>query len=151
MNQANISLVVLDNEVDGCRISWLFGSCDARCKLQERHNLNGWMHTFESQKLDRNVLLRGNNFQWDVNIIQSWKKQAFLCARPSIAIGAIRVCFSLLSFHHMFSGEVSRSRRYCNAWPTRDRAGASSWTLSPYKNQFNIEDGTWPSYQILSW
>ena len=23
-------------------------------------------------------------------------------------------------------------------------------TLSPYKNQFNIEGGTWPPYQILS-
>ena len=52
---------------------------------------------------------------------------------------------------HMFSGEVSRSRRYCNAWPTRDKAGASSWTSSPYKNQFNIEESTWLSYQILSW
>ena len=49
------------------------------------------------------------------------------------------------------SGEVSRSWRYCNARPTRDRAGASSWTLSPYKNQFNIEEDTWSSYQILSW
>jgi hypothetical protein len=27
---------------------------------------------------------------------------------------------------NLFSGEVSRSRRYCNAWPTRDGAGASS-------------------------
>ena len=52
---------------------------------------------------------------------------------------------------HMISGEVSRSRRYCNAWPTRDEAGASSWTSSPYKNQFNIEESTWLSYQILSW
>ena len=48
-----------------------------------------------------------------------------------------------------WQGDVSRSRWYCNAWPTR--AGASSWTPSPYKNQFNIEQGTWPSYQILSW
>ena len=49
------------------------------------------------------------------------------------------------------SGEVGRSWRYCNARPTRDEAGASSWTSSPYKNQFNIEGGTWPPYQILSW
>ena len=52
---------------------------------------------------------------------------------------------------YKFSGEVSRTSRHCNARPTRDRAGASSWTLSPYKNQFNIEEGTWPMYQILSW
>ena len=49
------------------------------------------------------------------------------------------------------SGEVGRSWRYCNARPTRDEAGASSWTSSPCKNQFNIEGGTWPPYQILSW
>ena len=49
------------------------------------------------------------------------------------------------------SGEVGRSWRYCNARPTHDRAGASSWTLSPDKNQFNIEETTWISYQILSW
>ena len=49
------------------------------------------------------------------------------------------------------SGEVGRSWRYCNARSTRDRAGASSWTLSPAKNQFNIEEDTWSSYQILSW
>ena len=29
-------------------------------------------------------------------------------------------------FLFTLSGEVSRSRRYCNAWPTRDEAGASS-------------------------
>jgi hypothetical protein len=34
--------------------------------------------------------------------------------------------FFKTNFHHKFSGEVSRSRRYCNAWPTRDEAGASS-------------------------
>ena len=64
-----------------------------------------------------------------------------------------KVVFALRDklFDHLFSGEVSRSRRYCNAWPTHDRAGASSWTPSPFKNQFNIEEGTWPSYQILSW
>ena len=49
------------------------------------------------------------------------------------------------------SGEVGRSWRYCNARPTRDKVGASYWTSSPYKNQFNIEGGTWPPYQILSW
>ena len=49
------------------------------------------------------------------------------------------------------SGEVGRSWRYCNVRPTRDGAGASSWTPSPYKNQFNIEENTWFSYQILSW
>ena len=49
------------------------------------------------------------------------------------------------------SGVVGRSWRYCNARPTRDGAGASSWTISPYKNQFNIEGGTCPPYQILSW
>ena len=31
------------------------------------------------------------------------------------------------------SGEVGRSWRYCNVRPTRDGAGASSWTPSPYK------------------
>ena len=49
------------------------------------------------------------------------------------------------------SGVVGRSWRYCNARPTRDRAEASFWTPSPYKNQFNIEEVTWTSYQILSW
>ena len=29
------------------------------------------------------------------------------------------------------SGEVGRSWRYCNARPTRDGAGSSSWTTSP--------------------
>ena len=44
----------------------------------------------------------------------------------------------------MISGEVGRSWWYCNTRPTRDKAGASSWTSSPFKNQFNIEGGTWP-------
>ena len=48
-------------------------------------------------------------------------------------------------------GEVSRALRYCNTRPTLDRTGASSCVPSPGKNQFNIEEGTWPSYQILSW
>ena len=50
-----------------------------------------------------------------------------------------------------FSGEVGRSWRYCNVRPTRDGVGASSWPPSPFKNQFNIEENTWFSYQILSW
>ena len=49
-----------------------------------------------------------------------------------------------------FIGVVCRSRRYCNTGPTPDSAGASSRTPSPYKNQFNIEEGRCPSYQILS-
>ena len=49
------------------------------------------------------------------------------------------------------SGEVGRSWRYCNVRPTRDGVGASSWPPSPFKNQFNIEENTWFSYQILSW
>ena len=55
------------------------------------------------------------------------------------------------SYNSWLSGEVGRFWRYCNARPTRDKAGASSWTSSPCKNQFNIEGGTWPPYQILSW
>ena len=34
----------------------------------------------------------------------------------------------------IISGEVGRSWRYCNVRPTRDGAGASSWTPSPYRN-----------------
>jgi len=49
------------------------------------------------------------------------------------------------------SGEVGLSQWYCNTGQTRDKAGASSWTSSPVKNQFNIEEDTWSSCQILSW
>ena len=49
------------------------------------------------------------------------------------------------------SGERGWSWWYCNTRPTRDRVGASSRTLSPVKNQINIEGSTWLPYQILSW
>lgn len=48
-------------------------------------------------------------------------------------------------------GKWAESWRYCNTRPTRDKVGASSWPLSPDKNQFNIEGITWIPYQILSW
>ena len=60
-----------------------------------------------------------------------------------------RGVFVRLSLCHEWG--VSRSWRYCNARSTRDEAGASSWTSSPFKNQFNIEGDTWSPYQILSW
>ena len=39
-------------------------------------------------------------------------------------------------------GMWAKSLRYCNARPTLDGAGASSYSPSPFKNKFNIEEGT---------
>ena len=39
-------------------------------------------------------------------------------------------------------GMWAESLRYCNARPTHDGAGASSYSPSPFKNKFNIEEGT---------
>ena len=49
-----------------------------------------------------------------------------------------------------FNGAVSQSLRYCNAKSTRDRASASTKNSNPVQNEFNIEEDTWSSYQILS-
>ena len=107
------------------------------------------------------VLVLGWVTAWEYTMLYAfWRRQtAQILDKTRKSSGAsIRLIFfaslevrQLGQRFYEFSGEVSRSWRYCNARPTRDRAGASSWTLSPYKNQFNIEEGTWPSYQILSW
>ena len=39
-------------------------------------------------------------------------------------------------------GMWAESLRYCNARPTLDGAGASSYSPSPFKNKFNIEEDT---------
>ena len=84
-----------------------------------------------------------------------WSAQSGFRKRPIMSNGPYtsRTSFKGLEMIYalLVSGEVGRSWRYCNAKPTREKAGASSWTFSPDKNQFNIEGGTWPPYQILSW
>ena len=60
-------------------------------------------------------------------------------------------CFQVIKWSPHISGAVGQFQQYCNAGPTPDKAGASSCTSSPYKNQFNTEGSTWLPYQILSW
>ena len=69
-------------------------------------------------------------------------------SRRGVFGAGLPALFVRLSLCHEWG--VSRSWRYCNARSTRDEAGASSWTSSPCKIQFNIEGDTWSPYQILS-
>ena len=69
---------------------------------------------------------------------------------------SLSILFSAIPALLSWSSELSDwgrslTKQYCNTWSTCDDDGASSNLSSPTKNQFNIEENTWFSYQILSW
>ncbi len=89
--------------------------------------------------------------EWPLGPIWQKRISHSNCRPQSVEANLTWRVYIFFFFYPRVKWGVSRSKRYCNAWPTRDKAGASSWTLSPVKNQFNIEEATWTSYQILSW
>ena len=115
-------------------------------------SFGGW-----SERLQQFMSVCGDSLQFNLGQYRFWEvvrvKWATFVSNPMLTINTmIGWCWGWWwGGSSGVSGEVGRSWRYCNTRPTRDEAGASSWTSSPCKNQFNIEGGTWPPYQILSW
>ena len=93
VNQANISLVVLDKFTCWCRILLLCSSCHVLC-----HKLNGWKYALKTQQLDWYISLKGKTFSESWTFHQVDRKKRFWTRALQVTV-APPVCAFLLKLY----------------------------------------------------